>query len=146
MVTTDYIWSNSTDFNLNTCISILDCSICLERLYQTQLYLVLVVFSGMKVLCFADRASWKIRIIKTNLIYSSVLCLFCQSPLHVSGMLFSIVRRYHYIYIYTTIYTCYTVLSSWLSGCVQVVVYIQWYLLMKGNNMPETWRGDWRSK
>jgi hypothetical protein len=35
-----------------------------------------------------------------------ILYLFRQSPLHVSGMLLPIIRRYHCIYI--TIGTCYT--------------------------------------
>jgi hypothetical protein len=41
-----------------------------------------------------------------------ILCLFHQSPLHVSGMLLAIIRRYHCIY--RKIGTCYT--FSWHSA------------------------------
>jgi len=61
-------------------------------------------FSWKTILCFADRASRYICVIKTNLMHCLSSVHFVNQPLHVSGIF---VDHYQEVYcIYTAVGTC----------------------------------------
>ena len=58
-----------------------------------------------RVLCFVERASRYIRVMKTNLMPYLSSVYFVSPPLHVSGISVAHHQEAYYIYIYIYIYT-----------------------------------------
>ena len=57
-------------------------------------------------LCFVDRSSRYIRVMKTNLMHCLSSVYFVSQPLHVSGIFVAHHQEVYCIYVYTTIGTC----------------------------------------
>jgi hypothetical protein len=82
--------------------------------------------NSLRILCFIDRASRYIRVIKTNLMHYLSSVYFVNQPLHDSGIF--IAHHQEVYYTYTTIGTC---CAFQLTACTVYCIYTV-YLLMMG--------------